>query len=168
MLYLWLYPLHDQYAIFNVFRYLSFRMIYAAITAFLIVFFLAPPVIKKLQTLGLGQKIRSDGPQTHHGKSGTPTMGGMLILFSVVLATLLWADVSNYYVWLVLLAIVGFGLIGFVDDYIKILKGRSEGLTVTQKFAGQLGVGCRDWNVFLSFPCVFHGIECAVFKKFHS
>ncbi|MDH5563892.1 MAG: phospho-N-acetylmuramoyl-pentapeptide-transferase, partial [Nitrospirota bacterium] len=141
MLYLWLYPLHGEFAIFNVFRYLSFRMIYAAITAFLIVFFLAPPVIKKLQTLGLGQKIRTDGPQSHFGKSGTPTMGGMLILFSVLAATLLWADVSNYYVWLVMLALVGFGMIGFVDDYIKILRGRSEGLTPTQKFVGQLGVG---------------------------
>jgi phospho-N-acetylmuramoyl-pentapeptide-transferase len=87
MLYLWLYPLHNEFAIFNVFRYLSFRMIYAAITAFLIVFFLAPPVIKKLQKMGLGQKIRTDGPQSHFGKSGTPTMGGMLILFSVILTT---------------------------------------------------------------------------------
>jgi len=140
MLYIWLYPLHDEFAIFNVFRYLSFRMIYAALTAFLIVFFLAPPVIKKLHGLGLGQKIREEGPQSHYGKSGTPTMGGMLILFSVLLATLLWADVSNYYVWLVMLAIVGFGLIGFVDDYIKILRGQSKGLTTMQKLVGQLGV----------------------------
>ena len=98
-------------------------MIYAAVTAFLIAFVLAPPMIKKLQEFGLGQKVRDDGPSRHLTKSGTPTMGGVLIIFSVLLATLLWADITNLYVWLVMLAVVGFGLIGFVDDYIKILKG---------------------------------------------
>ncbi|MDX1411970.1 MAG: hypothetical protein R3351_07415 [Nitrospirales bacterium] len=120
MLYLWLYPLHEEFSIFNVFRYLSFRMIYAAITAFLIAFVLAPPMIKKLQEWGLGQKIRDEGPQSHLTKSGTPTMGGLLILFSVLLTTVLWADITNHYVWLVIIAVVGFGLVGFVDDYIKI------------------------------------------------
>lgn len=167
MLYLWLYPLHTDYAIFNVFRYLSFRMIYAAITAFLIVFFLAPPVIKKLQGLGLGQKIREDGPQTHQVKAGTPTMGGMLILFSVLLATLLWADISNYYVWLVLLSIVGFGLIGFVDDYIKILRGQSKGLNSLQKIAAQLGVAIAIGFFFYLSPAYSTELSVPFFKNFN-
>ncbi|RPH81737.1 MAG: phospho-N-acetylmuramoyl-pentapeptide-transferase, partial [Nitrospiraceae bacterium] len=112
MLYNWLYPFHTEYSFLNVFRYLSFRIIYGAVTAFLIAFVLAPWVIKKLQEIKLGQQIRADGPQRHLAKSGTPTMGGMLILFAVVLSTLLWADIARPYVWLVLLAMLGFGAIG--------------------------------------------------------
>lgn len=166
MLYLWLYPLHTEFAIFNVFRYLSFRIIYAAVTAFLIVFFLAPPMIKKLQTLKLGQKIRTDGPQSHLGKSGTPTMGGLLILFSVLLSTVLWADISNFYVWLVLLSLVGFGMIGFVDDYIKILRGQSKGLTATQKIVGQLGVALGIGLFFYLSPGYSTELSVPFFKNF--
>jgi phospho-N-acetylmuramoyl-pentapeptide-transferase len=166
MLYLWLYPLHTEFAIFNVFRYLSFRIIYAAVTAFLIVFFLAPPMIKKLQTLKLGQKIRTDGPQSHLGKSGTPTMGGLLIIFSVLLSTVLWADISNFYVWLVLLSLVGFGLIGFVDDYIKILRGQSKGLTATQKIVGQLGVALGIGLFFYLSPGYSTELSVPFFKNF--
>lgn len=166
MLYLWLYPLHTEFAIFNVFRYLSFRIIYAAVTAFLIVFFLAPPMIKKLQTLKLGQKIRTDGPQSHLGKSGTPTMGGLLIIFSVLLSTVLWADISNFYVWLVLLSLVGFGMIGFVDDYIKILRGQSKGLTATQKIIGQLGVALGIGLFFYLSPGYSTELSVPFFKNF--
>lgn len=166
MLYLWLYPLHTEFAIFNVFRYLSFRIIYAAVTAFLIVFFLAPPMIKKLQTLKLGQKIRTDGPQSHLGKSGTPTMGGLLIIFSVLLSTVLWADITNLYVWLVLLSLVGFGLIGFVDDYIKILRGQSKGLTATQKIVGQLGVALGIGLFFYLSPGYSTELSVPFFKSF--
>ena len=166
MLYLWLYPLHDEYAIFNVFRYLSFRMIYAAITAFLIAFVLAPPMIKKLQEWGLGQKIRDEGPQSHLTKSGTPTMGGLLILFSVLLTTVLWSDITNHYVWLVIIAVVGFGLVGFVDDYIKIRNARSKGLTVLQKLFSQLlvaaGIGLF---VYLS-PAYSTELSVPFFKNF--
>ncbi len=167
MLYLWLYPLHTEFALFNVFRYLSFRMIYAAITAFLIVFFLAPTMIQKLQTFGLGQKIRAEGPQSHHGKSGTPTMGGLLIIFSVLLATLLWADISRMYVWLVILSVVGFGLIGFVDDYIKILRGRSEGLSPAQKFLSQLGVALGIGLFFYLSPAYSTDLSVPFFKNFN-
>ncbi|GJL68420.1 MAG: phospho-N-acetylmuramoyl-pentapeptide-transferase [Nitrospirales bacterium] len=166
MLYLWLYPLHTEFAIFNVFRYLSFRIIYAAVTAFLIVFFLAPPMIKKLQTLKLGQKIRTDGPQSHLGKSGTPTMGGLLIIFSVLLSTVLWADITNFYVWLVLLSLVGFGLIGFVDDYIKILRGQSKGLTATQKIVGQVGVALGIGMFFYLSPGYSTELSVPFFKSF--
>ena len=166
MLYLWLYPLHTEYAIFNVFRYLSFRMIYAAITAFLIAFVLAPPMIKKFQELGLGQKVRDDGPSGHLSKTGTPTMGGILIIFSVLLTTLLWADISNLYVWLVMLAIVGFGLVGFVDDYIKILKGRSQGLTVIQKLICQGAVALAIAMFFYLSPGYSTQLSVPFFKNF--
>ena len=166
MLYVWLYPLHTEFSIFNVFRYLSFRMIYAALTAFLIAFVLAPPMIKKLQELGLGQKVRQDGPSRHLSKSGTPTMGGVLILFSVLLATLLWADITNLYVWLVMLAVVGFGLIGFVDDYIKILKGRSQGLTALQKFLAQFGVALGIALFFYYSPGYSTELSVPFFKNF--
>jgi phospho-N-acetylmuramoyl-pentapeptide-transferase len=145
MLYLWLYPLHTEFSFLNVFRYLSFRIIYAAVTAFLIAFVLAPPLIRKLQQIRLGQRVREDGPQRHQGKTGTPTMGGVLILFAVVLSTVLWANIANRYVWLVIFATVGFGLVGFADDYIKFIKGQSKGLSVRQKFLAQaalaLGIG---------------------------
>ena len=166
MLYVWLYPLHTEYAIFNVFRYLSFRMIYAAITAFLIAFVLAPPMIKKFQELGLGQKVRDDGPSGHLTKTGTPTMGGILIIFSVLLTTLLWADIRNLYVWLVMLAIVGFGLVGFVDDYIKILKGRSQGLTAIQKLICQGAVALGIAMFFYLSPGYSTELSVPFFKNF--
>ncbi len=137
MLYLLLYPLHTEFAALNVFRYLSFRLIYAAITAFLIAFVLAPPLIRRLQAMKLGQHIREDGPSRHLTKEGTPTMGGILILFAVMLATILWADISNEYVWLALGATFGYGLIGFVDDYRKFTGGKSKGLTAGQKILAQ-------------------------------
>ncbi len=140
MLYNWLYPLHTEFSFLNVFRYLSFRVIYAAVTAFLIAFVLTPWFINKLQEIKMGQQIRDDGPKTHMVKSGTPTMGGILIIFAVVLSTLLWADLTNAYVWMVVVATLGFGAIGFADDYLKFSKKRSKGLTATEKFIGQFGV----------------------------
>ncbi len=166
MLYLWLYPMHSDIAIFHVFRYLSFRIIYAALTAFLIAFVLAPPMIKKLQALRLGQRIREEGPRRHLTKKGTPTMGGILILFAVVLSTLLWADVQNLYVWLVILSIVGFGLIGFVDDYVKILRGRSEGLTVLQKLVAQIGIALGIGLFFYTSSGYSTELNVPFFKTF--
>src|SRR6185436_15136434 len=112
--------LHSQISIFNVFRYQSFRIIYAAVTAFLIAFVMAPWLIRKLQAMRLGQQIRTDGPSRHLAKSGTPTMGGLLIVFAVVLSTILWADISNPYEWLVIVATLGFGSVGFMDDFLKV------------------------------------------------
>ena len=140
MLYNWLYPLHTDYGFLNVFRYLSFRIIYAAVTAFLIAFVLTPWLIRKLQEIKLGQQIRDDGPKHHLAKSGTPTMGGLLIIFAVLLSTLLWADITKPYVWLVMIATLGFGAIGFVDDYLKFIKARSKGLSPAQKFTAQISV----------------------------
>lgn len=166
MLYLWLYPLHTQYSFLNVFRYLSFRIIYAAVTAFLIAFVLAPPLIRKLQEIRLGQHVREDGPSRHLAKTGTPTMGGLLILFAMILATLLWADVSNRYVWLVVFATIGFGLVGFADDYLKFMRGKSKGLTASQKILAQglvaLGIGL----FFYLMPAYSTELSVPFFKNF--
>jgi len=119
-----LYSLHTTFSFFNVFRYITFRSIFAAITALLICLLFGSRMIQKLRGMQIGQQIREDGPQSHFGKKGTPTMGGLLIIFSVVIATLLWTNLANIYIWLVLLVALGFGLIGFMDDYSK-LKGKS-------------------------------------------
>jgi len=134
MLYHLLYPLHTSLSVFNVFRYITFRTIYASLTAFLICFILGPWVIRKMSYLQIGQYIQEDGPPTHHKKAGTPTMGGTLILFSIVVSTLLWTNLTNYYVWVVLLVTVGYGSIGFIDDYLMQIKKRNKGLSVLNKF----------------------------------
>jgi phospho-N-acetylmuramoyl-pentapeptide-transferase len=138
MFYHLLYPLHADYAFLNVFRYITFRTIYAVLTALVISFLLGPTIIRWLQRLHIGQQIREEGPKSHQAKSGTPTMGGLLILIAVVCATLLWTDLTNRYVWVVLLATVGFGLIGFGDDYLKVVKRHSRGLIPRYKFALQI------------------------------
>ena len=102
MIYHFLYPLHTTFAAFNVFRYITFRTIYASLTAFLICFLLGPWVIRRLSMMQVGQYIREDGPKDHQKKAGTPTMGGVLIIFSVAGSTLLWTDLSNHYVWIAL------------------------------------------------------------------
>ena len=133
MLYHLLYPLHTTISVFNVFRYITFRTIYASLTAFLICFFLGPWVIQKLSYMQVGQYVRDDGPQTHLKKAGTPTMGGTLIIFSISVSTLLWANLTNYFVWVVLFVTLGFGGIGFIDDYLMQIKKQSKGLTVRKK-----------------------------------
>ena len=123
MIYHFLYPLSDTYSWLNVFRYITFRTIYATITALAICFVLGPWVIGRLQSLRIGQPIRDNGPNSHLSKEGTPTMGGILIIFSVVVSTLLWAKLTVGYVWIVLMVTVGFGFIGFCDDYRKLSNG---------------------------------------------
>ena len=128
MLYHLLYPLHTLFSVLNVFRYITFRTIYASLTAFFICFFLGPWVIEKLARLQVGQYIREDGPQTHViQKQGTPTMGGFLILVGLVPSVLLWADLGNPYVWIVLFVTLGFGAVGFADDYLKVSKISPQG-----------------------------------------
>jgi phospho-N-acetylmuramoyl-pentapeptide-transferase len=166
MLYLLLYPLHTEFAALNVFRYLSFRLIYAAITAFLIAFVLAPPLIRRLQAMKLGQHIREDGPSRHLAKEGTPTMGGILILFSVMLSTLLWADITNRYVWLAMGAIFGYGLIGFVDDYRKFVGGKSKGLTAGQKILAQGFMALAIGVAFYFLPGYSTQLNVPFFKHF--
>jgi phospho-N-acetylmuramoyl-pentapeptide-transferase len=166
MLYLLLYPLHTQFSIFNVFRYLSFRIIYAAITAFVIAFVLAPPVIRNLQSWGIGQTIREDGPKHHMVKGGTPTMGGILILFAVVMATLLWSDLTSRYVWLAIFAVLTFGLVGFWDDYLKITRGKNKGLTSMQKVAAQALVALGIGGLFYFLPAYSTQLSVPFIKTF--
>jgi phospho-N-acetylmuramoyl-pentapeptide-transferase len=166
MLYLLLYPLHTEFTALNVFRYLSFRLIYAAITAFLIAFVLAPPLIRRLQAIKLGQHIREDGPSRHLSKEGTPTMGGVLILFAVMLATTLWADISNQYVWLALGATFGYGLIGFADDCRKFMGGKSKGLTAGQKILAQSLLALTIGLAFYYLPGYSTKLSVPFFKNF--
>ena len=128
MLYHLLYPLHLTYSFFNVFRYITFRTIYATVTALLICFIVGPWLIRKLESLQIGQPIREDGPDSHLSKAGTPTMGGILIIFAVVISTFLWANLTVDFIWLVILVTVGYGLIGFMDDYRKLANRNSHGI----------------------------------------
>ncbi|TKB59843.1 MAG: phospho-N-acetylmuramoyl-pentapeptide-transferase [Nitrospira sp.] len=166
MLYIWLYPFHKEFSFLNVFRYQSFRIIYAAVTAFLIAFVLAPWVIRKLQEIKLGQQIRDDGPKRHLAKSGTPTMGGILIIFAVTLSTLLWADISRSHIWLVLVATLGFCAIGFADDYLKFIKARSKGLSASQKFTAQIVVALIVALILYSMPGYSTKLSVPFFKSF--
>jgi phospho-N-acetylmuramoyl-pentapeptide-transferase len=138
LIYHLLYPLHTTFSFFNVFRYITFRTIYATITALIICFVIGPWLIRKLQSMQIGQQIRDDGPQSHQVKKGTPTMGGVLIIFAVCISTLLWANLSVDYVWLVLLVTVGFGLIGFIDDYRKLAGKSSRGVSGKTRLAGEI------------------------------
>ena len=152
MIYHLLYPLHTSISAFNVFRYITFRTIYASLTAFLICFLLGPWVIKRLRRLQVGQFIRDDGPETHFKKSGTPTMGGVLIIGAIVAATLLWANLTNFYVWIALLVLVATGLIGFVDDYRMQVKKRSKGLGAREKLILQCIVALACGLMLYFYP----------------
>ncbi len=146
MLYHLLSPLHEQFKVLNVFRYITFRTALATLTALLISLALGPRLIDRLREFQIGQQIRPEGPQSHQSKKGTPTMGGLLILIAVVLPSLLWADLTDTFVWIVLISTLLYGVIGFADDYLKITRKRSLGLTTRQKFAAQIvvafAVGC--------------------------
>ena len=128
MLYMLLYPLHASYPPLNVFKYITFRTLLAGLTALTVSLLLGPTLIRRLSALQIGQSIRSDGPAAHATKAGTPTMGGTLIIFSLVLATLLLADLSDRFVWIALLVTVGHGLVGFLDDYAKVRRRNSAGI----------------------------------------
>src|SRR5580658_5869044 len=113
---------------FRIFRYLTFRTVFASLTALLIGLLIGPFVIERLRGFQIGQYVREDGPQTHLKKGGTPTMGGVLIVISILVPTLLWADLSNPAVWIAVLSTLAFGGIGFADDYTKVVRKRSMGL----------------------------------------
>ena len=128
MLYALLFPYHESFAPLNVFRYITFRTLVAGLTALTLSLILGPALIRRLSALQIGQSIRSDGPATHHVKAGTPTMGGTLILFSALLATILLADLNDWYVWMALAVTLGHGCIGFVDDWAKVTRRNSKGI----------------------------------------
>ncbi len=138
MLYWLLYQkLFPYFRLFRVFRYLTFRCVFASLTALLIGLLIGPFVIERLRQFQIGQYIREEGPQSHQRKGGTPTMGGVLICISILIPTLLWSDLSNPLVWVVMLSTLAFGTIGFIDDYTKVVHKRNLGLTSWQKFGLQ-------------------------------
>lgn len=130
--------LHRYVPAFRLFGYITTRVALANLTALAIALAMGPWLIRKLRQWSFGQHIREDGPQSHQKKAGTPTMGGLLIVVAIVVPTLLWADLSNRYVWIALLGLIGFGAIGFIDDYAKVAKKRNLGLTARQKFWAQV------------------------------
>jgi len=141
MLYHLLYPLHTLFSVFNVFRYITFRTIYAILTALLISFVIGPWLIEKLRTYQIQQVIREDVPSSHLVKNGTPTMGGSLILAAVLIPTLFWSDLTNGYIWIVLLTTLGFGFLGFLDDTKKIRDKNGIGIRARYKFPIQMAMG---------------------------
>src|SRR6476646_8551805 len=141
MFYHWLAPLGKTYIIFNLFNYITFRAAGATVTALLLAFVVGPRVIRKLREHRIGQIVRAEGPASHQGKRGTPTMGGLIILLATIVPTLLWARLTNRFVVVAMLSTLWMGCIGFLDDYLKIVQGKYRGLVAKWKLAGQVSFG---------------------------
>lgn len=141
MLYHLLVQLVELDSFFNVFRYITFRAAYATVTALVISFLIGPFIIRRMRELKAGQTIREEGPESHQVKAGTPTMGGLIILVATVVPTLLWADVRNPFIHILLLSTIWMGVLGFLDDYLKVVKRKSKGLIGRQKLVGQILLG---------------------------
>ncbi len=161
MLLYFLYPLHANVTFLNVFKYITFRTFGASITSVLLCMLIGPSYIRLLQKMQMGQMIREDGPKSHLSKKGTPTMGGGLILFAIILPTLLWADLTNKNIWVAVTVTLLFGVIGYIDDYRKVVKKNPKGLSGRQKLFGQTIVALaaaifiyvtRDTPPVLKFP----------------
>ena len=164
MLYHLLYPLHTLFSALNVFRYITFRTIYASLTAFFICYLLGPWVIERLTRLQVGQYIRDDGPKSHLDKAGTPTMGGILMVAAITISTLLWGDLTNPFIWIVLLVLLGFGAIGFIDDYLMQVKKQSKGLSVRGKLALQVILGLLAGTLVCLVPNFSTEVTVPFFK----
>lgn len=165
MLYHLLYPLYTEITLFNIFKYITFRTIYSGLTAFLICLILGPTLIAHMKKLQIGQYIRETGPSTHFDKAGTPTMGGILILGATIFSVLLWGRLDTYYVWITILITLGFGAIGFMDDYLKQIKKEGDGLSARNKFLMQISISLiagiliyltPGFNTELHFPFFKH------------
>lgn len=169
MLFLLLAPLADDFIAFNLFRYITFRTGGGVMTALLIGFVIGPRLIAWLKRKqGEGQPIRADGPETHLKKKGTPTMGGLMILIAAVVSTLLWADLSNPYIWIVLFVTGGYGLIGFGDDYLKLTKRNPKGLSGKLKLVGQVAIAAvaAIWIMAITREPVATGLAVPFFKDY--
>ncbi len=151
MLYHLLYPLKDIFIGFNLFKYITFRAAYATVTSLLLTFFIAPKVIQWAKKMKFGEVIRDDGPKHHHIKKGTPTMGGLMILFSALFSVFLWARFDNMYIWLFIITTVLFGALGFIDDYIKIIKTKKKGIRMRVKLGGEIVISLIVVLIFYYF-----------------
>jgi phospho-N-acetylmuramoyl-pentapeptide-transferase len=154
MLYYLLAPLRDSFIAFNLFRYISFRAASSAVLALLISLLVGPYIIRKLREHQIGEQVRSDGPQSHLSKRGTPSMGGLIILISVILPTLLFAKIAETPVWLVMVATVWLALLGLLDDWLKIVKKYPKGLIGRYKLIGQIALGLFVGAIVYFFPVV--------------
>ncbi len=161
-------PLASQFILFNLFRYITFRSGAACLTALVVSFILGPPLIRWLKSLQRnGQPIRSDGPERHLiEKKGTPTMGGVLILFALTISTLLWVDLRNSYVWAVLFVTLGYGALGFADDYLKLSRDNHKGVSARVKLVAQtlIGLAAAIWIVMLTRGPLATSLTVPVFK----
>ncbi len=168
MFYHLFFPLAQQFSIFNVFRYVTFRTAYAALTALLISLIVAPMLIRLLQRRQIGQVIREEGPQSHFSKAGTPTMGGLLILGAMLVSTLLWANLSAFTVWIVLLSTLAFGAVGFWDDYLKLARQHNTGFLAKYKFSVEMAIAlvivCM-WYVWAEPESVATRLSVPFFKS---
>jgi phospho-N-acetylmuramoyl-pentapeptide-transferase len=152
VLYHFLVPLAEYHIAFNLFRFQTFRAAGAVVTAFLVAFYFGPPIIRRLRILKVGQVVRTEGPQTHLGKQGTPTMGGVLIVLATVIPTLLWAELTNPFTITAVLVLLWLGALGFMDDYLKVVRKKTEGLVGRYKIVGQVSVGLLLGIVLVALP----------------
>lgn len=166
MLYNLLVPLSSDYTIFNVFRYITFRTVWALLTALFISILIGPAFIQYLKKIKYGQYVSED-VKAHVEKAGTPTMGGLLIAFSLVMSVLLWADLTNPYIWLTLFCFIGFGLVGFIDDYLKISKKNNRGLSARKKMLGQIIVSGITLAILYNLPAFSSQLSVPFFKHIH-
>jgi phospho-N-acetylmuramoyl-pentapeptide-transferase len=171
MLYYLLYPLRLKFVGFNVFRYITFRTAFAALTALVISFLLGPWLIEKMRQIKLGQFIRAEGPKSHQAKAGTPTMGGILINVAILIPTILWADILNPYIWIILFVTFAYGTIGFLDDYLKLVKKQNKGLSAKEKFTMQIVVALLAGLAIAYLPLIHNNYSTTLtfpfIKFFH-
>ena len=171
MLYYLLYPLRGMISGFNVFRYITFRTAWAALTALVISFILGPWLIERMKQIKIGQFIRDEGPKSHQQKAGTPTMGGILINVAILIPTILWADIRNPYIWIILFVTFAYGAIGFIDDYRKLAKKHNTGLTAKEKFTLQIGVALAAGLAIAYLPSIHNNYSTVLtfpfFKSLH-
>ncbi|MCK4846499.1 MAG: phospho-N-acetylmuramoyl-pentapeptide-transferase [Deltaproteobacteria bacterium] len=165
MFYHFLYPLVEYHSVFNVFQYITFRTIYAAVTALVLSFIIGPYFINKLKVMQIGEVIRADGPPSHLLKAGTPTMGGAIILVAAIGSVALWGNFTNSYMWLLIFVTVAMGLIGYIDDYRKVILKNSDGLKARHKMGAQLVVAFAA-SIFLYQTGFDTSISIPFFKDF--
>lgn len=166
MLYHLLYPMGSDFIVFNVFRYITFRTVMATLTALMISFLLGRPLVDYLRAFHIGQMIRVDGPQHHFEKSGTPTMGGLLILFSLFFSCMLWCRFDNLYFWIVMAVTLAFGLIGFADDYLKLVRRNHRGLSGKRRLIMELALGALVGLFLWMDPTFKTTLAVPFFKNF--